>query len=141
MDDAHRLLDHLLATLVYRTQKALRGAPPSFATFSAGHGVRAPRDLVRHMSAVLNYARALLGGPDRLDSLPTYEEEVARFFEVVQDLRDRLAASPLPEATTPERLVQGSLSDALTHAGQLALLRRLAGAPIPPENFHDATIE
>ncbi|MEL6446188.1 MAG: hypothetical protein AAF089_18630 [Bacteroidota bacterium] len=141
MDDTHRLLDHLLATLVYRTQKALRGAPPSFGSFSAGQGVRTPQDLVRHMSAVLNHARAFLGGPTRLNPLPTHEEEVARFFEVAQHLRDRLAAHPLPAGTTPERLVQGPLSDALTHAGQLALLRRLAGAPIPPENFHDATIE
>jgi hypothetical protein len=40
-----------------------------------------------------------------------------------------------------ERLLQGPFSDAMTHAGQLALLRRLAGAPVPPENFIVANIE
>ncbi len=47
----------------------------------------------------------------------------------------------LLEGMTEERLLQGPFSDAMTHAGQLALLRRLAGAPVPPENFIVAEIE
>jgi hypothetical protein len=42
---------------------------------------------------------------------------------------------------SPERLLQGPFSDAMTHAGQLAMLRRLAGSPVPPENFIVAAID
>ena len=42
---------------------------------------------------------------------------------------------------TAGRLLQGSFSDAMTHAGQLAMLRRLAGIPVAPENFIVAKID
>ena len=90
---------------------------------------------------MLLYAAAALVWATRIKSLADDMGVPCRPARNEKLLRDRLAAHPLPAGTTPERLVQGPLSDALTHAGQLALLRRLAGAPIPPENFHDATIE
>lgn len=93
------------------------------------------------MSDVLNHARTFVGGPARLGPLPTYEEEVARFFEIVSELRGHLSRGASFDGTTPERLLQGPLSDAMTHAGQLAMLRRLAGGPIPPEKFHDAEMD
>ena len=40
MTDSRRLLQHFLAALAYRTQKALRGAPPHFADFRAGTNAR-----------------------------------------------------------------------------------------------------
>ena len=141
MDDTRPLLRHFLAALAYRTQKALRGAPPSFATFRAGDKVRTPHELVRHMTSVLGYARTFFtGGSYRPEPLPSFDAEVARFHEVVADLSAHLERGTPLQGITPEQLLQGPLADAMTHAGQLALLRRLSGSPVPPENFVFARI-
>lgn len=130
------MLRHFLAALAYRTQKAVRGAPAGFADFEAGAGSRTPRELVRHMTSVLGYARTFfIGGVFRAAPLATFEAEIERFHSVVADLAAHLAAgSPLSELT-PEQLLQGPFADAMTHAGQLAMLRRLAGSPVASENF------
>jgi hypothetical protein len=44
------------------------------------------------------------------------------------------------QGITAETMLQGPFSDAMTHVGQLAMLRRLAGSPVPPENFLFAAI-
>ena len=136
MDEKRELLRHFLAALAYRTQKALRGSPPDFAEFQAGAGVRTPRELVRHMTSVLGYARSFfVGGIFRPEPLETLAAEVERFHGVLADLAGHLAqGTPLRELTL-EQLLQGPLADAMTHAGQLAMLRRLAGSPVPSENF------
>jgi hypothetical protein len=136
------LLPHFLAAIAYRTQKALRGAPAPFGEFRAAPGVRTPRELVRHMTSVLGYARTLfVGGSYTADTLPTLDDEVRRFHEMLAALgRHLVAGDAMLEGATPERLLQGPLSDVMTHAGQLALLRRLAGSPVPPENFLKANI-
>ncbi len=141
MDSERRLLEHFLAAIAYRTQKAVRGAPPEFGGFRAAPGVRTPHELLRHMSDVLGYARGLFSGEQwRATLLPTFEEEVARFHEVLEGLAGEVVAASFEEVT-PARLLQGPLADAMTHAGQLAMLRRLAGSPIPPENFIEAEID
>lgn len=142
-DDERRLLRHFLAALAYRTQKALRDAPREFADFEAGNDVRTPKELVLHMTSVLGYARTyFVGGQYRPQPLPSLREEVARFHEMVESLSSHIAkGDPLLDQTTAERLLQGPLSDAMTHAGQLAMLRRLAGEPVPPENFIVADID
>ena len=142
MDDKRELLRHFLAALAYRTQKALRDAPDGFGDFRAPEGTRTPSELVRHMTSVLGYARTFFTGgkywPDALSSLP---EEVVRFHEVLEDLGRHIeSGNPFREGVTEERLLQGPLSDAMTHAGQLAMLRRLAGVPVAPENFVFADI-
>lgn len=142
-NDERRLLRHFLAALAYRTQKALRGAPPEFGEFRAGHEARSPEELVRHMTSVLGYARTFfVGGQYRPAALPSLREEVVRFHEMVESLAAHVSGEePLLDQTTAERLLQGPLSDAMTHAGQLAMLRRLAGIPVPPENFIVAEID
>ena len=141
--DQRNLLRHFLAALAYRTQKALRGAPAAFGDFNAGTDVRTPTELVRHMTSVLGYARTyFVGGQYRPSRLSTLDDEVVRFHEMVESLSAHIANDdPLAEQTTAERLLQGPLSDAMTHAGQLAMLRRLAGIPVPPENFIVADID
>ena len=126
MDVATRaLLRHFLAALAYRTQKALRGAPPGFGTFAAGHDVRTPAALVRHMTSVLAYARThFVGGRSRPDPLPDLAAEIARFHATVAELAAHLERGDPLLGITPEQLLQGPFSDAMTHAGQLALLRR-----------------
>jgi hypothetical protein len=136
MAEPGALLTHFLAALAYRTQKALRDAPPAFGAFSAGHGVRTPAELVRHMTSVLGYARTFfVGGRYRPEPLPDLAAEVERFHAMVATVAGHLARGEAHDGITPEQLLQGPFSDAMTHAGQLGLLRRLAGAPVPPENF------
>ena len=142
MNPKREMLRHFLGALAYRTQKALRGAPESFGEFEAGNRVRPPREIVRHMTSVLGYARTyFLGGRYRPDPLPTLADEVSRFHEMLESLSELLASGKPIAGTTPERLLQGPFSDAMTHAGQLAMLRRLAGSPVPPENFIVADID
>jgi hypothetical protein len=141
-NEKRSLIRHFLAALAYRTQKALRNAPPEFGDFRAGADVRTPAELVRHMTSVLSYARAFfIGGRYRPTPLPSLPDEVTRFHEMIQDLARRLENdSEILSGITEEQLLQGPFSDAMTHAGQLAMLRRLAGSPVPPENFIDANI-
>ena len=142
MEDKRKLLNHFLAALAYRTQKALREAPEDFGSFRVMEGVRTPAELVRHMTSVLGYARTFfIGGLYRPEALDSLAEEIERFHEMLGLLAQHLRnGDPLLEDVTEERMLQGPLSDAMTHAGQLALLRRLAGAPIAPENFIVADI-
>jgi len=142
METKRKLLNHFLAALAYRTQKALRCAPEDFGSFRAGEGVRTPAELVRHMTSVLGYARThFVGGRYWPEALESLDEEIERFHEMLGLLAQHLRnGDELLEGMSEERLLQGPFSDAMTHAGQLALLRRLAGAPVPPENFIVAAI-
>jgi hypothetical protein len=140
-DSTRALLVHFLAALAYRTQKALRDAPAEFGDFDPGNRVRTPRELVRHMTSVLGYARTFfLGGTYRPALLDTLDDEVRRFHAMVEELGGLLASGTPLQGIAEEQLLQGPFADAMTHAGQLALLRRLAGAPVPPENFVAAAI-
>ena len=137
------MLRHFLAALAYRTQKALRGAPDEFASFSAGNQTRTPAELIRHMTSVLGYARTFfVAGTYWPDPLPTLADEVARFHEMIRALASHIeSGDEMLNGMTPEQLLQGPFSDAMTHAGQLAMLRRLEGSPVPPENFIVANID
>ena len=137
------LLRHFLAAIAYRTQKALRGAPENYPDFSAGHQLRTPVEILRHMTSVLGYARTFFVGgtyPFRPDPLPTFADEQERFHDMLGALDVLLEQGAIANELTDDQLLQGPLADVMTHVGQLALLRRLAGAPIPPENFIHATV-
>jgi hypothetical protein len=143
MDDKRAMLVHFLAALAYRTQKALRGAPASFARFEAGNQVRTPEWLVRHMDSVLGYALTCFEGEPasyRNEPLDAFGAEIARFHGKLEALARHLRAGTPLRSVREEQLLQGPFADAMTHAGQLAMLRRLAGSPIPPENFIVAEI-
>ena len=136
-----KILRHFLAALAYRTQKTLRDAPEGFATFEAGNGVRTPHELVCHMRSVLGYARTFFTGgvyprPKPVD----FDEDIKAFHAMLEDLSDHLTAGEQLEGITEEQLLQGPLADAMTHAGQLAMLRRLHAAPVASENFVFANI-
>jgi hypothetical protein len=142
MNDKRSLLRHFLAALAYRTQKALRDAPAEFGNFCAADGVRTPAELVRHMTSVLGYARTFfIGGQYIPEPLPSLNKEIIRFHDLLEELARHIeAGTPLLQGMSAERLLQGPFSDAMTHAGQLAILRRFAGVPVPPENFIFADI-
>lgn len=136
MNESRLLLQHFIAAIAYRSQKALRGAPGGFGEFRAGTNVRTPHELVWHMTGVIGYARTMLrGGEFAPPKLATLSDEIERFHETLAALRDDLGDDSLPARISDEQFLQGPLSDAMTHAGQLAMLRRLAGDPVPPENF------
>jgi hypothetical protein len=136
------LLRHTLATLAYRGGKAMRNAPPEFATYGAAPGGRTPAAILAHMADLFDWALALADGKHVWrDSPPLdWESGMARFFAALKAF-DRRLASPQPMSATPEKLFQGPIADALTHVGQIAMLRRLAGCPIRGENYFVADIE
>jgi len=135
------LLRHFLAALAYRTQKALRGAPAEFGDFEAGNQIRTPKDLVRHMTSVLGYSRTFfIGGTYRPEPLDIFSDEIERFHEMLELMSAQLGEEDELKGIREEQLLQGPFADAMTHAGQLAMLRRLYGDPVPPENFIVANI-
>jgi hypothetical protein len=141
VDEKRVLLKHFLAALAYRTQKAVRDAPPEFADFRAAAQVRTPHELIRHMDSVLGYSRTFfLGGTYQPPASPDFPAAITHFHEVLTDVARHIDLGTELHGITPEVLLQGPLSDAMTHAGQLALLRRLSGSPVPPENFIFADI-
>jgi hypothetical protein len=139
MDEKRDLFRHTLATLAYRTVRALEIAPESFADFS-GAG-RPPVQILAHMGDLLHWALSMAqGNPAWRESQPlTWPQEEQRFFAALAAF-DAFLASSVPVQAPIERLLQGPVADALTHAGQLAMLRRLAGSPTRGENFYVAAI-
>ena len=136
MTESRRLLQHFLAALAYRTQKALRDAPDSFADFRIAPTARTPFELLWHMTGVIGYARTMLHGgefePPRLASMA---EEVVRFHDTLAWLSRDFGDASLTARISDEQFLHGPLSDTMTHAGQLAMLRRVHGVPVPSENF------
>jgi hypothetical protein len=141
MDASREFLRHALATLAYRGGKALRGAPDGFAGFQAGPGSRSAGQVLAHLGDLLDWALSIARGQQAwLDSAPLpWEQGAARFHAALQALDDQLA-SDAPLGAPAELLFQGPIADALTHVGQIALLRRLAGAPVRGENYFRAEI-
>ena len=143
MDETRHLLRHFLATLAYRTQKALVGAPEGFGSFCAGSGLRTPCELLNHMTSLLRFTASTLRGepwPSQLE-VQNLAQETARFHTHLTELSDLLRSSDGLQPQTVERLLQGPFADAMTHVGQLAMLRRMAGSALGPESYFDARIE
>jgi len=135
------MLRHAVATLAYRGGKAVRGVPPGFEGFQAGGGTRSPGQILAHIGDLLDWALTIAEGRQAWHDSPPlpWPDGVARFFKALEAFDARLAADA-PLASSPEALFQGPVADALTHVGQIAILRRLAGGPMKGENYHRATI-
>ena len=140
-DPARHLLRHTLATVAYRGGKALRDAPDHFSSFHIGDKTRTPAQILAHLGDLFDWALSIVQGKQTWhDSTPLpWTAEVQRFFAAVKKFDDYLASQePLHESA--EDLFQGPVADALSHIGQIAMLRRLAGSPIKGENFFKADI-
>jgi hypothetical protein len=135
------MLRHTLATLAYRGGKTLRGAPDEFANFQASETTRTPGEILAHLGDLLDWALSLANGAQKWQNSPVLDWNVGanRFFLALKALDDRLSADD-PPACPPEKLFQGPIADALTHVGQIAMLRRMAGSPIKGENYFVAPI-
>ena len=140
-DPARDLFRHTVATLAYRGGKALRGAPEGFSAFRAGAGSRSAGEILAHIGDILDWALSQADGDRAFKPVPpsTWEEGQARFFASLGRLDARLA-SDAALAVPAEKLFQGPIADALTHVGQISLLRRLAGVPVRGENYVMADI-
>jgi hypothetical protein len=140
-DPKRELLRHTLATLAYRGAKAIRNAPEGFAVFHADEGVRAPGQILAHMGDLMDWGLSIAAGKQAWNnSQPlAWEKEVERFFAALKKFDDFLASSE-PLQAPPEKLFQGPIADALTHVGQIAILRRLGGEPVKGESYYDAEI-
>ena len=134
------LLRHCLAVIAYRGGKCLHGASPSFAEYDSGGG-RTPLKILGHMSALFEWTVSLAEGAERWPNgtLGAWNDEVVRFHASLSALDDYLASERLVQAELT-RLLQGPIADALTHVGQLAMLRRISGSPILGENYYVADI-
>jgi hypothetical protein len=141
LDPKRELLRHALATLAYRGGKAVRNAPEGFAVFHVDEGVRAPGQILAHIGDLMDWALSIaMGKREWHDSKPlAWEKEVERFFAALKKFDDYLASSETVH-TTPEKLLQGPVADALTHVGQIAMLRRIGGEPLKGESYYEAEI-
>lgn len=140
-DPARLLLRHTVATVAYRGSKALRGAPDTFANFPLGDKPRTPAQILAHLGDLFDWALSMAAGEQVWhDSAPlAWNAEVDRFFAALKKFDDYLASSE-PLRAPVDKLFQGPIADALTHVGQIAMLRRLAKAPIKGENYFKADI-
>jgi hypothetical protein len=141
-EDATRtMLRHTLATLAYRGGKAVRGAPPSFAGYASGPTSRTPGQILAHIGDLMDWALSMARGAESWHNSPPlpWEEETARFFASLAAFDAFLAGTDALRAPV-ERLFQGPVADALTHVGQIAMLRRMAGCPMRGENYFVADI-
>ncbi|HTS49295.1 MAG TPA: hypothetical protein VMH05_15190 [Bryobacteraceae bacterium] len=141
-DPARELLRHIVATLAYRAGKTVRDAPPSFAGYQASETTRTPAQILAHMGDLVDWALSIASGRQQWrDSKPLpWPQEVSRFFAALSSL-DAYLASENPLHGDIGKLFQGGLADALTHTGQIAMLRRMAGCPVRGENYYQAHIE
>ena len=141
MDDKRALLRHTVATVAYRGGKAVRGAPASFATFSPDGSPRTPAKILAHIGDLYDWALTQAKGAEAWsDSAPlAWDREVERFHATLKRFDDYLA-SDAPLAASAEKIFQGAIADSLAHVGQLAMLRRLAGANMKSENYSRAEI-
>lgn len=141
MTPDRQMLRHTVATLAYRAEKALRGAPDGFCEFRASPTSRTPGQILAHMCDLMDWALWLSRGKHVWhDTQPTvWSDDCARFFAAAEAF-DAYLASDEPLGWSVERLFQGPIADALTHTGQINMLRRLAGGPVRGENYAKAEI-
>lgn len=136
------MLRHCVATLAYRGGKVLRGAPPEFAEYRASETLRTPSQILAHLGDLLDWALEMARGGQTWKPVEPvgWQQDIDRFFATLAAF-DHYLASGEPLEVSEDQLFQGPIADALTHVGQIAILRRMAGAPIRGENYFKADIE
>src|SRR5712671_4366116 len=141
-DQKREMLRHTVATLAYRGAKAVRGAPETFASFHASETTRTPAQILAHVGDLLDWAVSIAKGAEAWNNSEplSWDQEVIRFHQALESF-DNYLASDAELSSTCERLFQGPIADALTHVGQIAMLRRMAAEPIKGENYSRAKIE
>jgi len=141
LEPGRQLLRHALATVAYRGGKTLRGAPEGFSKYRASETTRTPGQILAHIGDLLDWALSISQGKQEWhNSQPqSWETDSQRFFTALAAF-DAYLASGEPLGATVEKLFQGPIADALTHVGQIAIVRRMADAPVRAENYFRAEI-
>jgi hypothetical protein len=140
-NNARTFLRHTVATLAYRCGKAVRGAPDSFAEFKAGPTTRTPIEILAHIGDLLDWVLSQAEGKERWNNATPagWDAQVKRFHKALKKF-DAYLASRKTLHKPAERMFQGAIADALSHTGQLTMLRRLAGSHVRGENYSRADI-
>ena len=140
-DEKRELLRHMLAAVVFRCKIAIAGAPEEFAALRVAGDARPPAEILAHIGDLLTGSLYLLRGDlVELTSAPlSWSEETARFLAAAREL-DKFLATDEPLVYPVERFVQGPIGDAMTHVGQLVILRRIAGSPVSAAPYFTAEI-
>ena len=135
------MLRHSLATLAYRAGKTLRDAPSGFGSFAPAEGSRTAGQILAHMADLMDWGESIARGQQKWTDSPVqaWDDDVQRFFAALERF-DAAIATMAADDSLAQRLFQGPVADALQHTGQLAMMRRLAGAPIRGENYFVADI-
>ena len=139
--DTTQALRHVVATLAYRAAKVLRDLPDGFGTASVGPNTRRPVQVVAHLADLMAWGVTIARGDYKWVAAGSedWQTEVQRFFDELAAL-DRQLVAGVPSDGSIEQLIQGPLADALTHVGQLSMLRGMTGAPVRPESYARAEI-
>jgi len=141
-ESAKELFRHTLATLAYRGGKAFDGVPDGFSDFRIAAGSRTAGEILAHIGDLLDWA--LIMAKEKHvwhESAPqAWDRDVERFATALAAF-DAYIASDAPLQAAIDRLFQGPVADALTHVGQIAMMRRLAEAPLKGENYFRADIK
>ncbi|GIK52024.1 MAG: hypothetical protein HUU03_10555 [Planctomycetaceae bacterium] len=145
MDDQRELLRHFVAALSYRLKRVTAGAPENFGEFKQGEA-RTPTEILHHINDLLRFANGRFRAQaTQMIARGPWADELKIFSLQASDLDHALLELPLKGVVngrpmTLEQLLHGPLCDAMTHVGQIALLRRLAGSPLTAENYVRADI-
>jgi hypothetical protein len=140
-DPKRDLLRHTLAILAYRGGNAVRNAPAGFAEARGCESGRTAAQILAHLGDLLDWGLSIAQGKQSWKSSDplSWEKETGRFYAALKRFDDFLASAE-PLQAQPEKLLQAPLADALTHVGQIAMLRRMAGGPVKAENYFVADI-
>jgi hypothetical protein len=140
-ESSREMLRHTVATLAYRGGKAIANVPQDFSSFRASETSRTPGQILAHLGDLLDWSLQVAKGEYVYNEIAprSWEEDVARFFDALEGL-DSYLASDEALGYPAEKIFQGPIADALTHVGQIAFLRRMAGAPVRGENYFKAEI-
>lgn len=142
MENIRDFLRHTVATVAYRGAKAIDNAPENFGDFKASETTRTPLEILAHIGDLFDWALSMAIGKTAWSNAKplSWEKETERFFACIKKFDDYLASDE-PVAKPLEKLFQGPVADALTHVGQINLLRRMFDAPVRGENYFKAEIE
>ena len=141
-ESKREMLRHSLATIAYRGGKAIGNAPETFAAFKASETTRTPVEILAHIGDLFDWALSIAKGKQTWNNAEplSWNDESQRFFDCLKAFDDYLASGETVN-TSVEKLFQAPIADALTHIGQISLLRRMSGAPVRGESYYDAEIE
>ena len=139
----NEFLRHTLSTIDYRFQKSIKYAAINFGDFTIGNGSRTPKEIINHMFQVLHGTRIYILEERRQNDTPeklSLQLEIDRFNAELKQLDEVLSEKEL-DVNFSKKLLQGPLSDILTHIGQISMLSRLNNNPIEGEDFSAAQIQ